>query len=110
MADARPFLDRLQRQAYSVSLANAHVLQGLYQGHYYSECLKFFRGLCGIDVKNECLNSSTAIFAVLKAAYQLQEYAEVLRIYDYILKKGITPNRSVVFLIAEVSPGTMSNE
>ena len=53
-------------------------------------------------MKNKCLDSSTALFSVLKAAYQLQEYAEVLQIYEYILKRGIVPNRSSVFLMAEV--------
>lgn len=101
-ADARPFLDKLHRRAYSISLANAHILEGLYEGHYYSECLRFFQGLLALDSSLELVKSPTALFAVLKAAYQLHDYREVLEMYELLCRRNITPNRSVVFLVAEI--------
>ena len=92
----------LQRRAYSIPVANSHILLGLYEGRYYEECLRFFYGLTSLDPSFQLIKSPTAVFSVLKAAYQLRRYSEVLKLYEYILQHNITPNRSVVFIIAEV--------
>ncbi|KAK8802616.1 hypothetical protein WA171_006292 [Blastocystis sp. BT1] len=102
LPEARPFLDMLQRRAYSIPIANSHILLGLYEGRYYEECLRFFYGLTSLDPSFQLIKSPTAVFSVLKAAYQLRRYSEVLKLYEYILQHNITPNRSVVFIIAEI--------
>ena len=38
----------------------------------------------------------------MKAAYQLHDYREVLEMYELLCRRNITPNRSVVFLVAEI--------
>ena len=100
----------LQRRAYSIPIANSHILLGLYEGRYYEECLRFFYGLNSLDPSFQLIKSPTAVFSVLKAAYQLHRYAEVLKLYEYILQHKITPNRSVVFIIAEVRIWSFMND
>lgn len=75
---------------------------GLYEGRYYEECLRFFYGLYSLDPTFQLIRDPTAVFSVLKAAYQLRRYQDVLKLYDYILQHKITPSRSVTFIIAEV--------
>lgn len=102
MADARPYLDRLQREQYSISAANCHILQGLYSGHYYYECLHFFKGLIEMDSSGQLLGKPTSVHTALKAAYQLKEYQSVLEIFDLMQKREMRMVRPVVFMVSEV--------
>ena len=102
MIDARPYLDRLQREQYSISAANCHILQGLYNGHYYYECLHFFKGLIDMDPSGQLLGKPTSVHTALKAAYQLKEYQSVLEIFDLMQKRDMRMVRPVVFMVSEV--------
>lgn len=102
MSDARPYLDRLQREQYSISAANCHILQGLYSGHYYYECLHFFKGLIEMDSSGQLLGKPTSVHTALKAAYQLKEYQSVLEIFDLMQKREMRMVRPVVFMVSEV--------
>lgn len=102
MTDARPYLDRLQREQYSISAANCHILQGLYSGHYYYECLHFFKGLIEMDSSGQLLGKPTSVHTALKAAYQLKEYQSVLEIFDLMQKREMRMVRPVVFMVSEV--------
>ena len=102
IGDSRPYLDRLQREQYSISAANCHVLQGLYSGHYYAECLHFFKGLVSLDHSGQLLGNPTSVHTALKAAYQLKEFKTVLEIFDLMQKRDMRMVRPVVFMVAEV--------
>ena len=110
IGDCRPYLDRLQCEQYSISAANCHVLQGLYSGHYYAECLHFFKGLVSLDHSGQLLGNPTSVHTALKAAYQLKEFKTVLEIFDLMQKRDMRMVRPVVFMVAEVwLSGVMSD-
>lgn len=103
MAEARPFLDELQHQAYSNPLYNNEILHGLYTGKYYEECLQFFKGLRALDPSGQNLGDATSYHCAMKAAYQLHDYRYVMEVYNLAKKQGVRMTRSIVYIIAEVS-------
>lgn len=102
MHDARPLLDKNQHQAYSNPSANCEILQGLYTGKYYEDCVNFYKGLLRLDSSGRSLGEATSYHAALKAAYQICDYRQSLQIYETMEKTGIKMSRPVIYIVAEV--------
>lgn len=100
--DARPYLDQNQKQAYSNPTTNCEILQGLYTGKYYDECLKFYSGLFKLDPSGQSLGEATSYHAACKAAYQLHDYRRALEVFEVMKKKKMRLSRPVAYMIAEV--------
>ena len=103
MEEATPFLiDLQQHEQNRIIAANAAILQGYQEGGYYSECISFFHTLESSDPTLKRLTDPRGFFVVILSAYQQHDYAEVLRIYDYVKARGIWPRREVVYALTEI--------
>ena len=103
MEEAAPFLTDLQQHEQNrIIVANAAILQGYQEGGYYSECISFFHTLESSDPTLKRLTDPRGFFAVILSAYQQHDYAEVLRIYEYVKARGIWPRREVVYALTEI--------
>lgn len=103
MEEATPFLTELQQHEQNrIIVANAAILQGYYEGNYYSECISFFHTLENSDPTLKRLTDPRGFFAVILSAYQQHDYLEVLRIYEYVKARGIWPRREVVYALTEI--------
>ena len=102
ISEARPFLDEIQHQAYSNPLCNNEILQGLYSGKYYEECLHFYKGLQTLDPAGGNLGDVTSYYSALKAAYQLHDYRQVVDLHAVLKKRNLPMSRSIVYILAEV--------
>lgn len=100
---ARPLLNKLQMCSYSIPSANRSVIQGLYTGKYYEECLRFFNGLLQLDSKGLLLGDALSFQLALKSAYQLRDYRQVMSIYDRMVKSNLSASRPVVYIVASVA-------
>ena len=102
MQEARPWLDRVQCQAYSNPMTNCEILQGLYTGKYYQDCLNFYNGLVRLDPSGQNLGKALSYHAALKAAYQIHNYRQAIQIYETMKRRGLRLVRPVVYIVAEV--------
>ncbi len=100
---ARPLLNKLQMCSYSIPSANRSVIQGLYTGKYYEECLRFFNGLLELDAKGLLLGDALSFQLAIKSAYQVHDYRQVLSIYDRMVKSNLSASRPVVYIVSNVS-------
>ena len=102
MQEARPWLDRVQHQAYSNPMTNCEILQGLYTGKYYQDCVQFYKGLVRLDPSGQNLGEALSYHAALKAAYQIHDYRQSIQIYETRKRRGLRLTRPVVYIVAEV--------
>ena len=99
---ARPLLLKLQSYSYSIPSANRSVIQGLYTGKYYEECLRLFNGLLELDPKGLLLGDALSFQLALKSAYQVRDYRQVLSIYERMMSAHLSASRPVVYIVSSV--------
>ena len=92
----------LQSYSYSIPSANRSVIQGLYTGKYYEECLRLFNGLLELDPKGLLLGDALSFQLALKSAYQVRDYRQVLSIYERMMSAHLSASRPVVYIVSSV--------
>lgn len=102
LKNARPFLQRIEREEYTIPVANSQVLQGLYEGCYYEECVKFFNGLLPLDSTFKLLGESRGVYSALLSAYELKRYKDVLSISKIASQLQFHPSQSVLSILVNV--------
>ena len=102
LKNARSFLQRIEREEYTIPVANSQVLQGLYEGCYYEECVKFFNGLLPLDSTFKLLGESRGVYSALLSAYELKRYKDVLSISRIASQLHFHPSRSILSILVNV--------
>ena len=110
LKNARQFLQKIEREEYTIPVANSQVLQGLYEGCYYEECLKFYKGLLPLDPTFKLLGDSCGVYSALLSAHELKQYGEVLSIAKLASQLQFHPSRSVLSVLVDVWSSARMNE
>lgn len=110
LKNARQFLQKIEREEYTIPVANSQVLQGLYEGCYYEECLKFYKGLLPLDPTFKLLGDSCGVYSALLSAHELKQYGEVLSIAKLASQLQFHPSRSVLSVLVDVCFSVRVNE
>lgn len=98
--EASEYLHTLKSNPKKYSVATAPVLQGLFEGHYYEECLAFYNFLA--QQEKVYINDPRGFFAALLAAYHLKDYSAVLSIFGLVKERDYWLSRSVVYAVTEI--------
>lgn len=102
MAEASPFIQAIQKNAYRITSANACVLLGLYEGAYYSECLSFYNNLLVSDRDLKHLPDPRGFFATILSAYKLHDYSQMVTVYSHVSARNVWASREVVYAMTDV--------